>query len=219
MCRLLWMASMAANRSETSPDNDTPLNPGGQGLAVVEERRNEFYLRWNDGGYDVRRNIQVGLYSLNMCNRRVGFSPGGCVSFSFCLLGFPGCSRVWLAGGTGITRPIPTERPSWRITPLARCTMASSNCAGIRPRTPGGPGSELSATIGRNPAVSEGYGHRFITLADHSEVLYSRATWYLARATHGIPWNEPVVGIEWSEPEWIIPRVDRAMEALEDIVR
>jgi len=56
---------------------------------------------------------------------------------------------------------------------------------------------ELSADNGRMLYIPEGFAHGFQTLTDDAEVLYHMSEFYHPEAAHGVPWNDPALGIDW----------------------
>lgn len=58
-------------------------------------------------------------------------------------------------------------------------------------------GVVLSAANGASLYVPAGFAHGFVTLADHSEVVYAMTDYYDAGASSGARWNDPAFGIEW----------------------
>jgi dTDP-4-dehydrorhamnose 3,5-epimerase len=45
--------------------------------------------------------------------------------------------------------------------------------------------------------VPEGFAHGFLTLEDHSEILYQMSEFYVPEASRGVRWNDPAFGIDW----------------------
>ena len=60
-------------------------------------------------------------------------------------------------------------------------------------------GVELSAENKRMFWVPEGFGHGFLTLEDDTDFLYKCTAPYAPQSEHTLMWNDPAVGIEWSD--------------------
>jgi dTDP-4-dehydrorhamnose 3,5-epimerase len=68
-------------------------------------------------------------------------------------------------------------------------------------------GFELSAENRRALFVPKDFAHGFLTLADHSEVLYMISVPYAPGFERGVRWNDPAFGIDWPlEPVHIAAR-------------
>jgi dTDP-4-dehydrorhamnose 3,5-epimerase len=68
-------------------------------------------------------------------------------------------------------------------------------------------GFELSAENRRALFVPRDFAHGFLTLVDHTEVLYMMSVPYAAGFERGVRWNDPVFGIHWPfEPVHIAAR-------------
>jgi dTDP-4-dehydrorhamnose 3,5-epimerase len=68
-------------------------------------------------------------------------------------------------------------------------------------------GFELSAENRRALFVPRDIAHGFLTLADHTEVLYMISVPYAAGFERGVRWNDPAFGIRWPfEPVHIAAR-------------
>jgi dTDP-4-dehydrorhamnose 3,5-epimerase len=65
-------------------------------------------------------------------------------------------------------------------------------------------GANLSAENRTMMYVPRGFAHGFITLADHTEVLYFVSAAYAPDRERGLRWNDPELGIHWPrEPSMI----------------
>lgn len=64
-------------------------------------------------------------------------------------------------------------------------------------------GLELSAENRSMMYVPRGFAHGFLTLSDHSEVLYMVSQFYSKPLERGIRWNDPFFNIKWP----MIPQV------------
>jgi len=58
-------------------------------------------------------------------------------------------------------------------------------------------GCELSSENHRMLYVPEGLAHGFITLVDHTEMLYQISTSYAVQSAQGVRWNDPSFSISW----------------------
>jgi len=70
--------------------------------------------------------------------------------------------------------------------------------------------AELSAANGRALFVPEGFAHGFITLVDHSDVMYQMSAEYVPEAARTIAWDDPAFGIEWGREPSVISERDRS---------
>ena len=70
-------------------------------------------------------------------------------------------------------------------------------------------GVELSARNRRQLWVPEGFAHGFLALEAASEVLYKATNYYAPHSERCILWNDPDIGIEWSEAAPIVSDKDR----------
>ena len=57
--------------------------------------------------------------------------------------------------------------------------------------------TELNAQNRRALFIPPGFAHGFITLSDHSEVLYMISTAHSGAHGRGVRWDDPAFGIEW----------------------
>jgi dTDP-4-dehydrorhamnose 3,5-epimerase len=76
-------------------------------------------------------------------------------------------------------------------------------------------GRELTAVNHRSLYVPRGCGHGFITLQDHTEVLYQMSEFYFPELARGVRWNDPAFGIEWPGTAEVISERDRSYEDFE----
>ena len=58
-------------------------------------------------------------------------------------------------------------------------------------------GIELSAENGKQLFIPKGFAHGFLTLRDHSEIVYKCSDFYSPENEGGILWNDKTLGIEW----------------------
>jgi dTDP-4-dehydrorhamnose 3,5-epimerase len=65
-------------------------------------------------------------------------------------------------------------------------------------------GTELSRENKRMFYVPEGFAHGFLTLTDHTELLYHHSCYYTPEADRGVRFDDPLLGIQWpGQPEVI----------------
>ncbi|RJO68879.1 MAG: dTDP-4-dehydrorhamnose 3,5-epimerase [Myxococcales bacterium] len=69
---------------------------------------------------------------------------------------------------------------------------------------------ELSAANRRLLYVPEGFAHGYVTLEDHTEVMYLVSQYYHPEAARGLRWDDPAFGIPWPIPPACISARDRA---------
>ena len=60
--------------------------------------------------------------------------------------------------------------------------------------------AELSAANKKMMYIPEGFAHGFQTLTDNCELIYHHTQFYKRDAESGIPYNDPVIGINWPLP-------------------
>ena len=58
-------------------------------------------------------------------------------------------------------------------------------------------GVRLTAENREQLWIPPGYAHGFLTLSDHSEVLYKTTDFYAAEYERSIRWNDPELAIDW----------------------
>ena len=74
---------------------------------------------------------------------------------------------------------------------------------------------ELSGDNGFGLYIPPGFAHGFLTLEPESELLYQISTPYVAEASAGIRWDDPLLAIDWpSMPELTISDRDRHLPFL-----
>ena len=71
-------------------------------------------------------------------------------------------------------------------------------------------GTQLTATSQRMFHLPKGTAHGYLTLEDHTEVMYLVSEFYTPAAEKGIRWNDPVFSIQWPmRDDLIISQKDR----------
>jgi dTDP-4-dehydrorhamnose 3,5-epimerase len=78
----------------------------------------------------------------------------------------------------------------------------------------------LSAENGHQIWVPAGFAHGYVTLEDHTEVLYKVTNPYAPELDRGIRWNDPALGIDWRIPEGeaLLSQKDQVQPLLKDAV-
>jgi len=71
-------------------------------------------------------------------------------------------------------------------------------------------GVELTAGDDKALYLPVGIAHGFLTLVDHTEVLYLMGAPYRAEAAAGVRFDDPAFGIQWPEPVRVVSDRDRA---------
>jgi dTDP-4-dehydrorhamnose 3,5-epimerase len=68
--------------------------------------------------------------------------------------------------------------------------------------------------------VPAGFAHGYVTLEDHTEVLYKVTNPYAPELDRGIRWNDPTLGIDWRIPEGeaLLSQKDQVQPLLKDAV-
>jgi len=92
---------------------------------------------------------------------------------------------------------------------LVRCTAGSifDVIVDIRPESPSYNqwlGTELKAKDHTMIYVPEGFAHGYLTLMDHTEIMYQVSEFYAPGAEQGIRWDDPYFAIEWPEVETLV---------------
>lgn len=59
-------------------------------------------------------------------------------------------------------------------------------------------GAQLDEQSMRMMYVPPGYAHGFVVLSDTADFLYKCTDYYHPQSEHGIAWNDPDIGIDWS---------------------
>ena len=77
---------------------------------------------------------------------------------------------------------------------------------------------ELSAENQRMLMIPRGFGHGFVTLTDHTEILYRADNPYAPEADAGILWSDPELGIDWGVKNPVLSEKDRYNPLLRNAV-
>lgn len=77
----------------------------------------------------------------------------------------------------------------------------------------------LSAELGNQLFIPEGFAHGFCTLVPDTELLYKVNRYYSAEHDRGLRWDDPALGIEWPlEDEPLLSDKDRRQPLLADLL-
>lgn len=76
----------------------------------------------------------------------------------------------------------------------------------------------LSAELGNQLFIPEGFAHGFCTLLPDTHLVYKVNRYYSAEHDRGLRWNDPALGIEWPlEDEPLLSEKDRHQPLLADL--
>jgi dTDP-4-dehydrorhamnose 3,5-epimerase len=75
-------------------------------------------------------------------------------------------------------------------------------------------GVELSDENLASLWIPEGFAHGFCVLSEVADVIYKCTAPYEASDDRGIPWNDPVIGIEWPIHDALLSPKDAAYARL-----
>ena len=75
---------------------------------------------------------------------------------------------------------------------------------------------ELNEENKRQLLIPRGFGHAFLTLTIDVEFLYKADQYYSAEHDRSIAWNDPEVGIQWPDGNFILSDKDRKAPLLKD---
>ena len=77
-------------------------------------------------------------------------------------------------------------------------------------------GAELSAENKRMMYIPEGFAHGFQCLSSNCELIYFHTEFYKPNAEGGIPYNDPLVNIEWPLPVTTLSQRDQSHPFLDE---
>ncbi|MGC1386846.1 MAG: dTDP-4-dehydrorhamnose 3,5-epimerase [Steroidobacteraceae bacterium] len=75
-------------------------------------------------------------------------------------------------------------------------------------------GAELTADNRRAIFIPRGFAHGFITLCDHTEVLYMISVPYVPGSERGVRWDDPTLAVRWPIEPVVISARDAALPPL-----
>jgi dTDP-4-dehydrorhamnose 3,5-epimerase len=76
---------------------------------------------------------------------------------------------------------------------------------------------EITAEKGNQILVPKGFAHGFVTLVDHTEVIYKVTDFYSPDHDRSIRFDDPAIGIDWPlASSLVLSQKDRAAPALDD---
>jgi dTDP-4-dehydrorhamnose 3,5-epimerase len=116
---------------------------------------------------------------------------------------------------SGTLRGMHFQRPPFEETKVVRCTSGAifDVIVDLRPDSRTfmrHVAVELTAENRRQLYVPKGFAHGFQTLTDDSEVFYQMSDFYVAEATAGLRWNDPLLNIRWPREVTVISPRDAA---------
>lgn len=79
-------------------------------------------------------------------------------------------------------------------------------------------GVELSQENQRQVYLPKGFGHAFLTLEDHTEILYLMTDYYSKEHSRTIAWDDQEIGIEWNCRNPILSDKDKNAFRLSDMM-
>lgn len=126
----------------------------------------------------------------------------------------------WVQSSTSVNRSRGTLRGMhYQVSPheeikLVRCTRGSvyDVIVDLRPESPTfrhSYGTVLSSENCRSLYIPKEFAHGFLTLEDHSEVIYYMSEFYSASSARGFRWNDPAFDIRWPEAALVMSEKDR----------
>ena len=78
-------------------------------------------------------------------------------------------------------------------------------------------GVHLSAANHRQLYIPPGFAHGFCTLSEQADFLYKCTDFYAAGDEYGVIWNDPDIGIEWPDMEYLLSDKDRVFSRLREM--
>ena len=115
----------------------------------------------------------------------------------------------------GTLRGLHYQLPPWEEAKLVRCTRGRVFDVAVDIAKRKWTAVELTGENGVSFYIPPGFAHGFLTLEPETELLYQISTPYVAEASAGIRWDDPVLAIDWpSMPELTISDRDRRLPFL-----
>ena len=115
----------------------------------------------------------------------------------------------------GTLRGLHYQLPPWEEAKLVRCTRGRVFDVAVDIANRKWTAVELSEDNGVSLYIPPGFAHGFLTLEPQTELLYQISTPYVAEASAGIRWDDPLLAIDWpSMPELTISARDRDLPFL-----
>ena len=71
-------------------------------------------------------------------------------------------------------------------------------------------GIEMDAGSRQALYIPAGFGHGYLTLEPDTELTYGSTARYRPEFASGVPWNDPVLGIEWPATPEVMSATDRS---------
>lgn len=75
----------------------------------------------------------------------------------------------------------------------------------------------LNLTPGKALYIPPGFAHGFISLIDHTDLIYFMSGHYTPEAARGIVWNDPSLNIQWPREPRIISSRDSHLPSFKEI--
>jgi dTDP-4-dehydrorhamnose 3,5-epimerase len=76
---------------------------------------------------------------------------------------------------------------------------------------------KLSAENRNLMYIPEGFAHGFQVLSETADFMYKCSKYYDPTSERGLKWNDPAIGIEWEDLEWVISQKDQALPLLSEV--
>jgi dTDP-4-dehydrorhamnose 3,5-epimerase len=114
----------------------------------------------------------------------------------------------------GTLRGLHFQSPPHAEVKLVRCTRGAvwDVAVDLRPDSPSfrrSVGVELSADNHRSLYIPEGCAHGYLTLTDDVEMRYLTSHPYAAQAATGVPYDDPLLAVEWPDEPLVLSENDR----------
>ncbi|MCP4127207.1 MAG: dTDP-4-dehydrorhamnose 3,5-epimerase [Gammaproteobacteria bacterium] len=78
-------------------------------------------------------------------------------------------------------------------------------------------GVELSQENNRQMYVPPGFAHGFCVLSEYADFLYKCTDFYAPDDEQGIIWNDPDIGIEWPDFQFVVSHKDATNRSLKEL--